>query len=121
MARFKGDALAGCQCRNVNVLSVATFVELRTGVDLMNHGRRRTSLTSWLETDLLRRFEGRVLPVTASIADECGKLIASCKRSGFHADSMDALVGATARVHNMAVVTLNRKHFMHFDVTLVDF
>ena len=34
---------------------------------------------------------------------------------------MDALIGATAMVHGMALATLNRKHFEKLGVELVEF
>jgi predicted nucleic acid-binding protein len=36
-------------------------------------------------------------------------------------ESMDALIGATAMVHDMGLATLNRKHFERLGVELVEF
>ena len=54
-------------------LSVVTITELRYGIERMAAGSRRNRLDEWLSEELPLRFEGRVLPVDAVIADACGK------------------------------------------------
>jgi predicted nucleic acid-binding protein len=50
-------------------LSVVSVGELRRGLIVLTPGPRRTELERWLENDLLPRFQGRILPVTHSIAN----------------------------------------------------
>ena len=57
-------------------LSVITLTELRYGVERLAQGRRRKQLDRWLQQDLPLRFEGRILPIDALVADTCGKLVA---------------------------------------------
>ena len=57
-------------------LSVVTLGEIRHGVDRLPVGRRRARLDEWLRRDLPQRFEGRVLPIDAEVADAWGAIVA---------------------------------------------
>jgi len=102
-------------------LSAITIEELRFGLELLPKGKRRRELESWLEDRVLRRFSGRILPVEERVADKCGKLFAAAKLAGDNLDIGDVLIAATASVHNLKVVTLNRKHFENLGIELVSF
>ena len=102
-------------------LSAITIEELRFGLELLPKGKRRRELESWLEDRVLRRFSGRIFPVEERIADKCGKLFAAAKLTGNNLDIGDVLIAATASVHNLKVVTLNRKHFENLGIELVSF
>jgi len=56
--------------------SVLSFGEIRKGIERLAPGRRRTELEEWLERDLDQWFEEHLLPVTRSIAERWGVLIA---------------------------------------------
>ena len=57
-------------------LSVITLAELRYEVERLAAGRRKRQLSAWLEGELPVRFEHRVLPVDADVADRGGLLMA---------------------------------------------
>ncbi len=57
-------------------LSVITIAEIKFGIERLKPGQRRSSLESWLRGDLGERFEGRILPVDAAVAEAWGKLTA---------------------------------------------
>jgi predicted nucleic acid-binding protein len=99
--------------------SVVSIAEVRAGLGTMPLGKRRAGLETWLQTTLIPHFRGRIIPVTEEIAADCGDLFALCRKSGHMAEPMDALIAATARVHGMSVVTLNRKHFEPLAVPIV--
>lgn len=100
-------------------LSVITLGELRKGVDRLADGRRRERLELWLTGDLRDRFGGRVLPVTAAVADEWGRLLAHGENAGTVIAGIDALIAATARVHGLQLVTRNAAHFRHAGVKVI--
>lgn len=101
-------------------LSVITLAELRRGVDLLPRGKRRDDLETWLTEDLLVRFEARVLDVTPAIAREWGAISAQSQRRGRPIGVMDAFVAATARVHELIVVTRNDGDFRSVGVELLN-
>ena len=102
-------------------LSVITLVELRRGVQLLPQGKRREQFDEWLLNDVADAYEGRILPVTAAIADLAGRIGATAKQAGYSVELSDVLIAATALEHGLAVVTLNRKHFERLGVDLVEF
>lgn len=102
-------------------LSVISLTELRQGIQLLPQGKRRQAFDEWLLNDVAAAYEGRILPVTAAIADLAGRIGAAAKQAGYTVELADVLVAATAREHGLSVVTLNRKHFERLGVELVTF
>jgi len=74
-------------------------------------GRRRKQLERWLEHELPLRFEGRLLPVDALVANACGKLVARTEALGRPIEARDGFIAATAEVHRLTLVTRNAAHF----------
>jgi predicted nucleic acid-binding protein len=84
-------------------LSVLTVGEIRRGVQRL---RRRDpgqaeAYEEWLET-LGRDYAERLLPVTAEVAEEWGRITA-----GDPVPAIDGLIAATAKVAGMTLVTRN--------------
>lgn len=91
-------------------LSVVTIQETRTGIELLKDGEKKERLEAWFRRTR-RRFAGRILPVSEEVADRCGYLIAQLRANREFVDTNDVLLAATAYVHGLQVVTLNRKDF----------
>jgi len=102
--------LAGVEEESV-FLSVITLTELRYGVDRLAPGQRRRRLDRWLQQELPLRFEGRILPIDALVADVCGRLVAHTESVGRPIEARDAFIAATAQVHRLTLVTRNASHF----------
>jgi toxin FitB len=85
-------------------LSVLTLGELRKGTSKLPQGPRRHALELWLENELRRRFEGRILPIDESVAFTWGEIQA---RIGRPIPAIDSLIAATAIAHDLTVVTRN--------------
>ena len=92
-------------------LSVVTITELRYGIERLAAGARRKRLDDWLHGELLNRFEGRILPVDLTIADECGRLVARSEAAGRPIEARDAFIAATSEVYGLTLVTGNLAHF----------
>jgi predicted nucleic acid-binding protein len=101
-------------------LSVVTVGELRHGIDRLPAGRRRARLDEWLRQDLPRRFEGRVVPIDAAVADAWGAIVARRERTGRPIGVMDAFMAATAEVHDLTLVTRNASDFRSSVTAVVD-
>jgi predicted nucleic acid-binding protein len=102
--------LAGVDEESV-FLSVITLTELRYGVERLASGRKRRRLDRWLQQELPLRFEGRILPIDALVADTCGKLAAHTESVGRPIEARDAFIAATAQIHRLTLVTRNARHF----------
>lgn len=92
-------------------ISVVTLGELRHGIERLASGRRRDRLDEWLRSELPLRFEKRVLPIDAGVADAWGRIVARRARSGRMISTIDAFVAATAEVHELTIVTRNTADF----------
>ncbi|HKD14443.1 MAG TPA: type II toxin-antitoxin system VapC family toxin [Candidatus Angelobacter sp.] len=92
-------------------ISVITLAELRSGVERLAAGARRTRLETWLLDELPLRFEGRILTIDASVADTCGRVVARCHALGRPIEAMDAFIAATAEVYRLTLVTRDASHF----------
>ncbi|MFZ0636051.1 MAG: type II toxin-antitoxin system VapC family toxin [Candidatus Acidiferrales bacterium] len=101
-------------------LSVITFAEIRQGVEEMSAGRRREALKSWLQDELPERFEGRILGVGLVVAEAWGILMARSSQMGMNLSAMDALFAATARAHELILITRNTRHFERLGIGLVN-
>jgi predicted nucleic acid-binding protein len=88
-------------------LSVLTLGEIRNGVQRLRSGMRRGRLESWLQVDLRSRFQDRILPIDAAIADRWGSLSAIAAAKGKPVPVIDGLLAATALHHNLTLVTRN--------------
>lgn len=92
-------------------MSVITLTELRYGVERMAVGKKRKRLEEWLQRELPLRFEGRLLPIDALVADACGKLVARSEALGRPIEPRDAFIAATAEVYRLTLVTRNTSDF----------
>lgn len=93
-------------------LSSITIHELEHGVLLAERADadQGAVLRRWLDESVTTAFDQRVLPVDATVARRAAALHVSDP-----APFRDALIGATALVNRMAVVTRNVKDFERFD------
>jgi len=84
-------------------LSVLVVGELRRGVEMVRRRdpRQAAALERWLGR-IVKEHAARILPVDGRVAEEWGRLTA--RRS---ASVVDTLMAATARVHNLVLVTRN--------------
>jgi hypothetical protein len=101
-------------------VSVATFAEIRRGIELLPLGRRRARLTDWLAGDVPRRFEDRVIDIDQRIAEAWGVTMARSHALGATLGTMDAFFVATALVHDLTLVTRNVRDFEATGIALLN-
>ncbi len=101
-------------------ISVITLGELRRGVALKTDGRVKSVLDAWLRIDLRERFSGKIVDITAPIAELWGELMADSKQRGIALNAMDGFLAATARARNQMLVTRNVKDFAPFGLPLLN-
>lgn len=101
-------------------LSVLTLGEIRKGVAALPQSKRRTSLESWLNTELQVRFSARILPINAAIADRWGAIAAAAKAKGKALSIIDGLLAATAIEHDLTIVSRNEGDFVGVPVQVLN-
>ena len=85
-------------------ISSLTLGEIRRGIELVRQRGdidQTETLEAWLQT-LVEGFSGRILSVDADVADTWGRMSALRPTP-----VIDGLLAATAKVHDMTLVTRN--------------
>ena len=98
-------------------VSVLTLGEIRKGVEALADRKRREKLRLWLDHELTRWFEGRVLPIDLGVADRWGRLLAEVGRS---VPTIDSLLAATALHYDLALVTRNARDFDYPGIEVIN-
>ena len=100
-------------------LSAMICGELVRGARRLAADRKRRLYERWIDRDLVRQFEGRVLAfdreaaaIWGAIMDDGDRLV----RPNSHAD---AQIAATARRHGLSLVTRNTNDFEGMNVALL--
>lgn len=91
---------------NKFALSVLTLGEIRKGIEKLSDQSKKQKIIQWLEIDLPKQFNERIIPICAEVADKWGYI---CSINNIPA--IDALIAASALTHNLKLVTRNIKDF----------
>jgi predicted nucleic acid-binding protein len=91
--------------------------ELRYGILILPKGKKRTALESWFDAGIGRLH---CLPWDAETGLQWAELLARLRATGKAMPIKDSLIGATAVVHGLAVVSCNRADFANAGVQVVD-
>jgi len=88
-------------------LSVITIGEIQKGITKLPVSAKKHQLQSWLDNDLIARFENRIIPIDQKVARMWGKILAQAEEKGRQIPAIDGLIAATCLVYDMTVVTRN--------------
>ncbi len=100
-------------------LSVLSVGEIAKGVALLPAGRKKQSLTNWLN-GLETYFQDRILAVDVQTTRLWGELTARGQQKGISIPSVDGLLAATALRHGLHVMTRNTRHFRSTGAVVID-
>lgn len=90
-------------------LSVLNLGELQKAISKLPDSKKKTELQSWVELDLVERFNGRILEIDLDTAISWGRLQGEAERVGEKLPVMDSLIAATAATHGLIVVSRNER------------
>ncbi len=98
-------------------LSAMTIMELELGVllKIRKDEKQGRMLRSWLDHQVLPRFEGRILAYDTAVALRCARLHVPDPIS-----ERDAIIAATALVHGMRIVTRNVADFANTGTEIIN-
>jgi len=109
-AKAKGDT----------AISIVTLAELRDGAASARDQAKRQRLTTWIDTEIVEYFEDRTLSLSIDVLLDWIALSRRLRRSGQTREPTDLLIAATARVHNLILVSRNIRHFASTGVVVYD-
>jgi tRNA(fMet)-specific endonuclease VapC len=101
-------------------LSAITIGEIVKGIEKLPASRRKADLHAWLKEDLLVRFDGKIIALDKDVLMEWGTLTARLESAGKPMPVIDSLIAASARAHQMTLVTRNVDDFEGADVEIVN-
>lgn len=99
-------------------LSVVTIGEIQKGIEKLQDPRRRGSLESWLQDELLIRFRDRIVALDTEILLQWGTLTGRLEARGTPMPAMDSLLAATALHGNLVLATRNENDFLSSGVQI---
>ena len=91
-------------------ISVITIGEIESGIQRLPLGESRTTHQRALDT-IRRRFAGRILGIDDAVATKWGSLTGAASAKGRSLPAIDCLVGATAIVYGLTIVTRDSRDF----------
>jgi predicted nucleic acid-binding protein len=100
-------------------LSVLTLGEIEKGIERLPANARRRALRHWLE-QVRAQTEDRIVAVDDAIATEWGRLLARAEKRGETLPAIDALIGASAIVRGLTVVTRNASDIGRAGAAILD-
>lgn len=101
-------------------ISVLSIGEIRKGLAKLVDERRVARIGTWLDTELMQRFDQRLLSVDLEVCSQWGSMCGNLLRRGRPKPAIDSLLAATAHVHGLTLVTRNTRDFMDFDVKVIN-
>jgi len=101
-------------------LSALTIGELQKGISKLADARKKEELQIWLSSDLVSRFERRILNIDPEVAIRWGELIGEAESRGKRLPVIDSLIATTSAVHNLAVVTRNTEDLEKYAVRVLN-
>jgi len=103
-------------------LSAITIAEIADGIAKARRegaSRKAADLCAWLQT-VLHLYGDRVLPFDGPTAEIAGALSDLARGRGHAPGFADVAIAATARRHELIILTRNTHHFAPMDAAVVD-
>jgi len=111
--------LDGQPAESIWTTSVTVF-EIRTGIELLERGRRRRRLEQVFAQLLSEDLEGRVQPFDQAAALAAGIIAAARQRAGQAMQIRDVQIAGIASARRATLATRNTRHFEGTGVGLIN-
>lgn len=123
MGRVSNEAVVTWLDRQVEAsiwLTSVTVFEIRTGIEHLRPGRRRTALANDFEQLLESVVEGRVIAFDTKAARAAASLMADRQRAGRPGDLRDTMIAGIVIVAAATLATRNVRHFADLAVPVIN-
>lgn len=103
-------------------VSAITIAEIADGIAKLKREdakRKAADLSAWLQT-VLHLYGDRVLPFDTATAEIAGVLSDLARGRGHAPGFADVAIAATARRHDLTILSRNARHFAPMAVTVID-
>jgi predicted nucleic acid-binding protein len=109
--------LRSCQEESL-FLSSLTIGEIQKGISRLPNSRKKIKLQNWLGSELIQRFDERVLGIDFRVAQKWGEIQASSENDRIKMPVIDSLIASIGIVFDMTVVTRNTADMKNSGVRL---
>jgi len=99
-------------------LSVITIGEIKIGIEKVKSETKKETLSNWLYSDLLERFNNKIVNIDTDIMLKWGEVNANLQSIGKPIPIMDSLIASTCLSKNFILITRNEKDFYNFDIEM---
>ncbi|MBU1660496.1 MAG: type II toxin-antitoxin system VapC family toxin [Chloroflexi bacterium] len=100
--------------------SVITIGEIVKGIEKLSDSKQKRELHTWLQEDLLIRFDGKIFPLDTNVLMEWGKLTAHAEAAGKPMPAIDSLIAATVLTYELTLITRNVSDFDSAGIQIVN-
>jgi toxin FitB len=103
-------------------LSAVTIAEIADGIAKTRHegaNRKASNLSAWLRT-VLHLYGDHVLPFDGPTAEIAGALSDLARGRGHSTGFADIAIAATARRHDLTILSRNERHFAPLEAAVVN-
>jgi toxin FitB len=118
-----GELIRWMDCHSNDLfLSAVCVAEIAAGIAKVRRQgatRKASDLSGWLET-VLHLYGDRVLPFDGATALIAGTLSDLARGRGHTPGLADVIIAATARQHDLVILSRNERHFAPLDAIVVD-
>jgi predicted nucleic acid-binding protein len=101
-------------------LSALTIGEIQRGIKKLPNSNRKQELSEWLKSELLERFQNRILAIDTEIMLCWGELITDLEKQGRILPAIDSLLAAQALTLGLQFVTRNEKDFAGTGIQIIN-
>ena len=88
-------------------LSILTFGEIQKGIQKDSDQSRKKKLKIWVEEDLKKRFENRIIPIDLKVVTNWGSIQGLAELAGRIMPTLDGLIAVSGLTYNCVVATRN--------------
>ena len=88
-------------------LSILTFGEIQKGIQKDSDQSRKKKLKIWVEEDLKKRFENRIIPIDLKVVTNWGSIQGLAELAGRTMPTLDGLIAVSGLTYNCVVATRN--------------
>ena len=103
----------------LSAISVAEIADGIAKVERQGAKRKAADLSAWLKT-LLHLYGDRVLAFDGATAQIAGALSDPARSRGRLPGLADVIIAATARQHDLIILSRNERHFAPMDAAVID-
>jgi predicted nucleic acid-binding protein len=101
-------------------LSVITIGEIKSGIEKLKQTDKKEKLGHWLATDLIEKFNGKIISVDIDVMIKWGEINQHLKSKGKQIPVMDSLIGATCMAKNFTLIARNTKDFQNLQIQIIN-